>query len=351
MITSLQIAQRIVQGIQAQPGDVVQIADRIGRADWLYALFLALEQAGATPILDVEPPAFNRWLLTEATLEDVRRFGRHRVTAVQRADRIINLSGGFFDLADAQPDLLAAWRAIDEEVTAIEEARRLPILVVALPTEAYADHLGLTLAELEAHVLPALVTSITETQQQINRALAQASGGHEIVIRSGQGCVLTMHQGNRTWLTDDGVIDETDRQRGAVVSNLPAGSIYTTVLEGETAGTLFVPKFQMATEVVLHFTGGRITQIDAATGGDELAAWLDSHSGEPRRISHIGLGLNPALTKPIGWTLVDEHVQGALFVALGENRYMGGENASSLNYDLALLDATLTVNQQMVMSR
>ncbi|MEZ4725951.1 MAG: hypothetical protein R3E79_02330 [Caldilineaceae bacterium] len=33
---------------------------------------------------------------------------------VQRADRIINLSGGFFDLAGAQPDLLAAWRAIAE---------------------------------------------------------------------------------------------------------------------------------------------------------------------------------------------------------------------------------------------
>ncbi|MEZ4725952.1 MAG: hypothetical protein R3E79_02335 [Caldilineaceae bacterium] len=51
-----------------------------------------------------------------------------------------------------------------------------------------------------------------------------------------------------------------------MVSNLPAGSIYTTVLEGETAGTLFVPKFQMATEVVLHFAGGRIAQIDGGDG-------------------------------------------------------------------------------------
>jgi hypothetical protein len=34
--------------------------------------------------------------------------------------------------------------------------------------------------------------------------------------------------------------------------------------------------------------------------------------------------------------LADEHIHGSLFIALGENRYMGGQNASSLNKDYAL---------------
>lgn len=345
MISSQQLAQRIVHGIQAQPGEVIQIADRTGRVDWLYEIFLALEKVGATPILDIEPPTFTRWLLTEATIDEVQRFGRHRVTSMQRADRVINLSSGVLDLTGAKAELLAAWRGIAEEVTAIEESRRLPVLVVAIPTEAQAARLGLSLAALEAHILPALALSAEETQQHIQAALATAQGGQQLVIRSGADCVLTMQHGNRTWLTDDGVIDVMDRQRGAVVSNLPAGSIYTTVVESETTGTLYVPRFGAATEVLLHFAQGRIVHIDAATGAAELAAWLDSHSGEPRRISHIGLGLNPALHHPIGWTLVDEHIQGALFVALGENRYMGGENVSSLNYDLALVGATLVVQR------
>lgn len=347
MITSQQMAQRIVAGIQAQPGEVIQIADRTGRADWLYELFLALERVGATPILDIEPPTFSRWLLTEATLDEVKRFGRHRVTSVQRADRKLNLSSGFLDMTGAKAELLAAWRGIAEEVTEIEESRRLPVLVVAIPTAALAAQLGLSLEALEAHVLPALALSAAETQQHIQTALANVQGAQQLVIRSGADCVLTMQHGNRTWLTDDGVIDETDRQRGAVVSNLPAGSIYTTVVESETQGTLYVPHFGAATDVTLHFDQGRIVHIDA-TGAAELAAWLDSHSGEPRRISHIGLGLNPALHQPIGWTLVDEHIQGALFVALGENRYMGGENVSSLNYDLALVGATLEVDGRIV---
>ena len=344
MITSQQLAQRIVHGIQAQPGEVIQIADRTGRADWLYEIFLAVEKVGATPILDIEPPTFSRWLLTEATLDEVQRFGRHRVTSMQRADRVINLSSGFLDMTGAKPDSLAAWQGIAEEVTAIEESRRLPVLVVAIPTAAQAVRLGLSLEALEAHLLPAVALSAAETQQHIQAALATARGGQHLVIRSGTDCILTMQHGNRIWLTDDGVIDETDRQRGAVVSNLPAGSIYTTVVESETQGTLYVPRFGAATDVILHFNKGRIVHLAAATGATELATWLDSHSGEPRRISHIGVGLNPALHHPIGWTLVDEHIQGALFVALGENRYMGGENVSSLNYDLALVGATLAVD-------
>lgn len=348
MITSQQLAQRMVQGIQAQPGEVIQIADRTGRADWLYDLFLAVEQAGATPILDIEPPTFSRWLLTEATVAEVQRFGRHRVTSAQRADRMINLGSGFLDMTGAKADLLTAWQAADEEVTAIEESRRLPILAVAIPTAVQAARLGLSLEALEAHLLPALVISAADIQEHIQQALTKVQGGQQLVIRSGADCVLTMQHGDRTWLTDDGVIDEADRQRGAVVSNLPAGSIYTTVLEGATQGSLYIPRFGAATEVILHFDQGRIVHIDAASGAENVTAWLDRHSGEPRRISHIGLGLNPALHQPIGWTLVDEHIQGALFVALGENRYMGGENVSSLNYDLALMGATLEVDGRVV---
>jgi hypothetical protein len=50
----------------------------------------------------------------------------------------------------------------------------------------------------------------------------------------------------------------------------------------------------------------------------------------------------------VGWPLVDEHVQGAVFVALGENRYLGGENASSLNVDVAVANATLLCDGRQI---
>jgi leucyl aminopeptidase (aminopeptidase T) len=162
------------------------------------------------------------------------------------------------------------------------------------------------------------------------------------------GCELHLTLGERPWLDDDGEITAADRARGAVVSNLPAGSVYTTVIETETHGALHLPRAEEATDVTLTFVDGAITEIAAASGADSLQALFDRQSGDARRIGHIGIGLNPRLQQLLGWTLVDEHVSGCLFVSLGENRYMGGQNASSLNVDFALPNATLLVDGRVI---
>jgi len=204
---------------------------------------------------------------------------------------------------------------------------------------------------LEEILLPALGASVEELQIEIGRVLNKARGGQAITIHSGDDHVLHLEHGDRIWLSDDGCIDEMDRREGAIVSNLPAGSIYTTVIEEKTQGSLWLPRAGEATDVVFHFTAGRIVGIEAASGAELLARELDRHTGEPRRVSHIGLGLNPYLTGPTGWTMVDEHIRGYLFIALGENRYMGGQNESALNVDYALANVALEVDGQTIVSQ
>jgi len=342
-----QVAARMVQGLNVQPGELIQVRDHVDRADVLQAVLLAVDLAGATPLIDFQSPAYlNQWLAT-ASPEAIQQSSYHRVQQLQQVDRVISLSGGAPDFSLAPPATLAAWHALDEALTAVEEARQLPILVVAVPNQQRADRLGIALADLEAHVLPAHLMSVPQSQQLIATALAQVAG-QQLTLVTGAGHTLYLDRGNRYWHGDDGVIDETDRQRQTIVSNLPAGSIYTTVAETATYGRLYVPQLFAAREVVFHFSGGRITTVEAAQGADQVVSWLDRHSGEPRRISHIGIGLNPHLAEPLGWTLVDEHIAGAVFLALGENRYMGGQNGSSLNHDFALHGASLLVDGRPV---
>ncbi|HHW89019.1 MAG TPA: aminopeptidase [Chloroflexi bacterium] len=344
------IAQRIVAGLGVQPGELIQVRDHIDRPDVIYEVLLAVDRAGATPLLDHQSPAYlNRWL-AEATPDAIVQSSRHRLHWLEQVDRVITLSGGIPDFALATPAALAAWEELDASLTQIEETRRLPIMVVAAPNAQRAAKLGMTLTNLEAHVLPALQMDIDASRAIIAQAQRAVAGEH-IVIGTGAGCKLHLARGERIWHGDDGVIDDEDRRRQTIVSNLPAGSIYTTVLETQTYGSLYLPSAPEASEVVLHFEAGRIVDIEAAHGADALARWLDSHTGEPRRISHIGVGLNPHLRTPIGWTLVDEHIAGALFLALGENRYMGGENASSLNHDFALFGASLWVDARLVVEQ
>jgi leucyl aminopeptidase (aminopeptidase T) len=243
---------------------------------------------------------------------------------------------------------MALWAGAADRLTQLDEERRLPKLLVAMPAEHWAQQIGLTLADLDAGLLPALAVGAVELQQHIQPLLRAASESQQITIRSGAGHALHLSRGQRRWLSDDGTIDAQDRVAGAIISNLPGGSIYTTVVETETNGSLWLPRADEATDVVLHFQGGRIASIEAASGAVALAALLDRHTGEPRRISHIGVGLNPGLRRPLGWTLVDEHVYGSLFLALGENRYMGGQNQSSLNIDFSIPSATLLVGGRAI---
>jgi leucyl aminopeptidase (aminopeptidase T) len=247
---------------------------------------------------------------------------------------------------------IGAWSEAVGRLESLEQERRLPHLLVAIPTEARAAQLGLSLQTLEAILLPALALPAAELRAEIAPLLAAVAGGRELVLRSRGGCALRLARGDRTWHSDDAVIDERDRRLGAIASNLPAGSIYGTVLEGETEGRLWLPRAAGARDVILTMEDGRIAQIEAASGAEDLRALFDRHTGEPRRVSHLGLGLNPLLRGPeIGWTLVDEHIHGRVFVAFGENRYMGGQNASSLNVDFSLPDATIEVDGKAVLSK
>lgn len=95
-----------------------------------------------------------------------------------------------------------------------------------------------------------------------------------------------------------------------------------------------------ATDVVLTFAGGVVVVAHGA-GATTVLPWLAEHGGDAGRVAHLGVGLNPRVRGRTGWVLLDEHRSGAVFLALGENRYMGGSNASALNHDVVLDDATL----------
>jgi leucyl aminopeptidase (aminopeptidase T) len=212
----------------------------------------------------------------------------------------------------------------------------------------------MSLEELDEILVPALAVNLEELQAEIGRVLAALAGHEEITIETGDGHRLTLQLGTfaegnqRIWLPDDGYIDEEDRERGAIVSNLPAGSVYTTVIESETEGSIALAKASPGEGVVFTFRQGRIEEIEAAKGKKELTELFDRHTGEPRRVSHFGIGLNPQLHRELGWIIPDEHIHGSLFLALGENRYMGGLNESSLNTDFVVAGATVRAGERVV---
>ncbi len=315
------IASHIVEGLDLRADALVYVhALPAGCDEALAALLEAAGRRHVTAYVEADDPA----ALAE------------RIDRMKEAHAVLAFDTG----AGIRP--AAETRQAMAAVIAIEESRGLPFILCAVPTEARTSAAKRSLAEVEDAVLAAIDLDRATIQSVIDPVLRRARAGETLTIRTPNDCVLTASTRGRIWHADDGIIDAEDRRNGAIVSNLPAGSIYTAVVEESAAGTLWVPRMLDAVDVTLHFVAGRVHAIEGS-GARELERFLDSHSGEPRRIGHIGLGLNPRLTTPLGWTLIDEHVGGAAFVSFGENRYMGGANASSLNLDVALSGARLLV--------
>src|SRR5215212_10074694 len=135
------LAKRIVAGLNIQPGELIQVRDHIDRPEVLQEVLLAIDLAGATPLVDPQSPAYlNRWL-AEATPEAIQQSSHHRLKWMEEIDRIIALSGGMPDFAVASPAALTAWQQMDQAITALEEARQLPILVVAVANQQRANRL------------------------------------------------------------------------------------------------------------------------------------------------------------------------------------------------------------------
>lgn len=344
------VARRIVQGVGVQAGELIEVREDAGRPDILSEILLAIECAGATPLVQLASADYIQRLLTEAPVEYLAQWDQHRRDWIEQTSRVIAFQGNPLNLDAIPTAALQTWEDAVHRLTVREEARGLPFLLVAIPTDQRAQRLGLSTKALEEMVFPALAVSTADLQAEIERVLDIIRGGQTIIMESGKGYTLHLQHADRRWLWDDGYIDADDRRRGAVASNLPAGSIYTTVVEGETYGQLAVATMDTATDVLLSFEAGRVVRIDAASGSAALTSMFDRHAGEPRRVSHIGVGLNPLLSHPIGWTLVDEHVHGMLLIAFGENRYMGGHNESSLNVDYVIPDASLVVDGRSIVS-
>jgi len=80
------IARRAVAGLGVQPGELVQVRDQAGRPEVLVEILLAVERAGATPWLEIEPPAYVRRLVTEVDPAHLAQWDRHRGDLMGRID-------------------------------------------------------------------------------------------------------------------------------------------------------------------------------------------------------------------------------------------------------------------------
>ncbi|PWU17750.1 MAG: aminopeptidase [Candidatus Rokuibacteriota bacterium] len=196
-----------------------------------------------------------------------------------------------------------------------------------LPTQAYAQDAGMTLAQFEEFLYGAVLIDWEGLAERM-RAIADRFDAASQVRIVGTGTDLTLSlEGRRV---------EVD----ALGANLPGGEFFGSPVEDSAAGVIEFSEYpacyrgHVVPGVRLRFEAGRV--VDASAAGDEefLFAMLDADEGA-RRLGELGIGCNPGIQRHTRNTLFDEKIEGTVHVAIGHGfGFLGGTNESSVHWDM-----------------
>jgi leucyl aminopeptidase (aminopeptidase T) len=211
------------------------------------------------------------------------------------------------------------------------------------PTAGQARSFGLTFADFSDMFWRALDIDYVELRRRADAVAAALEGADKVRIRSPKGTDVTLGIKGRPLDKDIGVVTDA-----AKLSNLPAGEVCLAPLEDQANGTVV---FDLAfwdgrriEDLEVRFTRGVAEPIRAAREFEYFKGVLDSASGDANVIGELGIGLNPAVGEPSGYTLTDEKILGTVHLALGDNTMLGGVNDSTLHWDMLILRPTVEVD-------
>lgn len=134
------------------------------------------------------------------------------------------------------------------------------------------------------------------------------------------GDTLEFSLGERPWHKDMGDGD------------IPCGEIAVAPVEDSANGTLHVGRTRIGEaifeDLTLTFKNGQASSEDPT-----FAQALEPFTGDKKMIAEFGIGLNDAITTPIGESLHDEKILHTVHIAIGANTMFGGVNEADIHHD------------------
>ena len=219
------------------------------------------------------------------------------------------------------------------------------------PTKEKADLFGISYSVFHDMFWKAVTTDYTALYENGKR-FADVLQNATVRITTDE-TDLTFSLKGRPIFIDDGVISEEDIQNGDIGNNLPAGEVFCAPVESSAEGRAFFDaafyKDKKITGIDAVFKKGKLTDVSCEENEQVFKDVLLHAQGDKDVIGEFGIGLNPEVTHPVGYVIMDEKIIGSIHIALGENRDFGGQNDSSLHWDLVMMRPTVTVDNTVIM--
>ena len=226
---------------------------------------------------------------------------------------------------------------------------------VGYPSRPLAESLGVSYEDLRRLIIGGMLYDREKLRADCEKVAAALRGADWVHITDEFGTDLELRISGRRINMDDAIISEEDVAKGDTGSNLPAGEVFIAPVETVGEGKLYCPltrdRFtrRLIKGVMLVFKEGRLVldECHAEENEEDLRQTIQrclrideekAREGEiPEvrtiNVAELGIGLNGAIDKAIGYILTDEKIGGSVHVAIGANKTYGGTSESTLHWD------------------
>jgi aminopeptidase len=345
-------ARRIVSDCaNVRAGEHVYIEGRLDAAEYLELLAFECERLGATAFVVPRSDAFIHRRLLEHSPEQLETTSRVQLEAVRAADIVFVVRMEHGDpmlFADVPPERDAAATRARKPLFDLFFSGGRRWIGTDFPTPGQAAAFGLDYAAFSEMFWRSLDVDYAELQGKADALGAVLEGASQVHIVSPKGTDITLGIEGRPFDKDVGVVGvDTD------LSNLPAGEVCLAPLEDEADGTVVFDLAFMdgrrVEDLEVRFEAGHATLVRAAREFEFVQRVVAASGAGADVIGELGIGTNPAVGEPCGYTLTDEKILGTVHIALGDNEMLGGANPSTLHWDMMVLGPTVEVDGRAVL--
>ena len=351
-----EIAEKIVNKcMRVEEDEVIMVGGGTHNFELVENIAVDIKKNGAFPVIRTSTERLQKKMTEEVDKDILEKTPEHMLRWLDDVDGRIGL--------DFQKDPRILQQLPEEKIGAQRKARKplqdkiteekIRWTGMGYPTEEKAEMYGIDFEEFWDMFWKAMNVDYEGLMERGQKIADRLKEGEKVHITSDKGTDLEFSIGDRHIIVDDGIISEQDIEEGFVGNNLPCGEVFCAPIEDSANGkAYFDVAFYRGNEIrgiEATFEDGKLVKATAEKNEELFHEVIENAQGDKKNIGEFGIGINPEVHQAIGYTITDEKIMGSIHIALGENKMFGGENDSSLHWDLVMLDPSFEVNGNKVM--
>jgi hypothetical protein len=181
--------------------------------------------------------------------------------------------------------------------------------------------------------------------------------GNGLFVTTKAGTDLFMDIRGKTSIANDG-----NYALPGMGGNMPCGEVYLPPNSTNAQGTIVIDgsiRHRKGTELIhnrpvtLTVRGSKITRVEGGVAADLLEqslAWAEQNTKWPERVrtlAEFSVGLNPH-ARILGHTFIDEKTEGTSHIAIGSNKWFGGDVKTNIHVDHVFRSPTVKVDKTVI---